>query len=144
MKFDEENFIDLYKIFGDQYGLNDDPYLKGCNNNVEINGLHINFRQMCGLQTRLRPQHSDYKKFPKQVLYYDGKIYDGWQVINNGKEKDMNREKIKRLLEKYKADKIDEETTLDLLEEYMSVGDKSGSYETFLETIRQGGGGCVY
>jgi len=119
LKYDTENFVDLYKLFGNTHGLNDDPYLYGCNNNVEINGMHVNFRQMCGLQTSLRPPHPDFQKYPKQVLYYDGKIYDGWQVTSEQKEHEMDRSKIAKVLRKFKDGKVDEETVLDLIEVYV-------------------------
>lgn len=78
------NFVDLTSIFGYKYGLTDDPFVHGCNHNTIINGISVNLRQMCGLQT-------NYRKVPvnpiqcgaKQVLYYDGIMYQGWQSSNN-------------------------------------------------------------
>lgn len=80
LKFDDGNFVDLAEIMGRAYGLNDDPLIKGCNHDAIINGMPVNFRQMCGLQTNKRPQHSNVKQAEKNVLYYDGKMYNGWQI----------------------------------------------------------------
>jgi hypothetical protein len=45
-----------------------------------INGAHINFRQMCGLQTECREKPTNPKNVnEKRVLYYDGNYYSGWQ-----------------------------------------------------------------
>ena len=74
-------FVDLAKMFSYQYGLNDDPFIKGCNLNTVIDGMPVNFRQMCGLQTELRPMPVDPIQVAKQVLYYDGVLYDGWQQV---------------------------------------------------------------
>ncbi|MHA2280097.1 MAG: radical SAM protein [Promethearchaeota archaeon] len=149
LRNDQDNFIDLYKIFGDKYGLNDDPYLKGCNKNVEINGMHINFRQMCGLQTSLRPQHPDFKKYPKQVLYYDGKVYDGWQIMKGHKEKYMNYTELIKVLESFKQGWYDINQTIDKIKE--CVGDTDTQMTTNEKELsraggdpHESGGGCVY
>lgn len=81
LKQDENNFINLAKIFNYQYGLNDDPFIEGCNLNTTINNMPVNFRQMCGLQTKCRPKPINPEQAKKQVLYYNGIIYDGWQTI---------------------------------------------------------------
>lgn len=80
LKADKDNFIDAAKILDYQYGLNDDPFTKGCHQNAIINDMPINFRQMCGLQTdmRVKPDNPE-QPYPKEVLYYDGLIYQGWQ-----------------------------------------------------------------
>lgn len=97
LKFDEDNFVDLDKIFDHKYGLNNDPYKLGCNTNTIIDGMPINFRQMCGLQTPRRPIPDKLEQATKQVLYYDGKIYNGWKLV---KEHDMTDKEIVELLEK--------------------------------------------
>jgi MoaA/NifB/PqqE/SkfB family radical SAM enzyme len=83
LKFDEENFIDLAKTLNYQYGLNDDPFISGCNCNTVIKDIPVNFRQMCGLQTSKRPKPVDPVQLGKQVLYYDGIVYPGWQMQKN-------------------------------------------------------------
>jgi len=79
LKVDENNFVDLTKVLGGKYGLNDDPFINGCHKEAVIDGMPINFRQMCGLQTTCRPVPINPKQYEKEVLYYDGKVYDGWQ-----------------------------------------------------------------
>ena len=96
LKQDEGNFVDLAKLFGGRFGLNDDPFTLGCNHDAEIDGMKVNFRQMCGLQTPLRVKPVNPEQFRKTVLYYDGIFYDGWQTVkkeNNGME-DENIRKI--------------------------------------------------
>ena len=97
LKFDNTNFIDLAKIFNYKYGLNDNPFKDGCNSDAVIKGMPVNFRQMCGLQTSLRPVPVNPIQAKKQVLYYDGKIYDGWQ-LQKGVGKQMEQKKLIKLL----------------------------------------------
>lgn len=60
--------------------------------------MPINFRQMCGLQTIKREKPNNPKNpFIKQVLYYDGNIYNGWQ-INKKEIDDMNEQDIRRII----------------------------------------------
>jgi organic radical activating enzyme len=81
LKYDEEDFIDLADVWDTQYGLNKDPFRLGCSIDTVIDGMQVNFRQMCGFQTKLRPR-PDNPVFDKgkKVLYYDGVLYDGWQM----------------------------------------------------------------
>jgi len=83
--------VDLSKLF--EY-LNDDPFTEGCSHDVKINGFDVNFRQMCGLQTPLRPKPVNPQQIIKKVLYYDGLFYDGWQ-----KEKKMEDKELIKILE---------------------------------------------
>lgn len=66
---------------------------------------------MCGLQTIHRPLPINPKQYAKQVLYYDGKIYDGWQspmfpmseaaideILQGVAEGKISTEEAKRLL----------------------------------------------
>lgn len=114
LKEDENNFVDLHKIFGNKHGLNSNPFLYGCNSETVINGMPVNFRQMCGLNITLRPKVENVVDVaPKQVLYYDGKIYNGWQsgqknimntkeILNAVKNGTMTIEEAAKLLEKKK------------------------------------------
>jgi organic radical activating enzyme len=90
LKEDEENFIDLAKILNYKYGLNDNPFKEGCNSDCVINDMPVNFRQMCGLNTTRRVAPINPKGIMKHVLYYDGKMYDGWQT--NKKENEMEKD----------------------------------------------------
>jgi len=89
------SFISLGKILDYEYGLNEDPFTKGCWKHANINGMEISFRQMCGFQTSLRPKpkNPQWPKQSKNVVYYDGTIYNNWQkgkdhLIDNKKLKD--------------------------------------------------------
>jgi organic radical activating enzyme len=79
LKLDEDHFVNLHTLFGDQFGLNEDPYHLGCNTTAIINDVEISFRQMCGFQIPCRPCPQNPKQYIKHVLYYDGQIYNGWQ-----------------------------------------------------------------
>lgn len=80
LKGDKKAFVSLAKIFGGKHGLNENPFVLGCNQNTVIDGMPVNFRQMCGLQTQCRPRPANAKNVnEKVVLYYDGNYYDGWQ-----------------------------------------------------------------
>lgn len=102
LKFDDEHFVDLAKLLDYKYGLNDNPFTDGCNSDAVIDGMPVNFRQMCGLNTRLRvsPDNPE-AKAEKQVLYYDGKIYPGWM---NGEE--MTRNEILDIIKKADDDNL--------------------------------------
>ncbi len=106
LKFDNENFVDLAKILEYNFGLNDDPFKCGCNKNATIDGMQVNFRQMCGLQTCKRPKPDNPIQHKKQVLYYDGKIYDGWQIQKRGNIMKSDSEKIVQILEKVAEGKM--------------------------------------
>ncbi len=89
LKGDDDDFVSLAELFSHQYGLNDDPFTFGCNKDAIINGMPVNFRQMCGLQTPKRPTPVDPEQARKTVLYYDGKFYDGWQTENKMTDKEL-------------------------------------------------------
>ena len=76
----KQQFVDLYKIYPNKYGINVDPFLYGCSKNAVINGIDVSFRQMCGLMTPTRIPPKNPTVIDKPVLYYDGKMYNGWQV----------------------------------------------------------------
>lgn len=96
LKQDDRGFVDLAKVLNYKYGLNDNPFTCGCNSDAVIHGVHVNFRQMCGLQTSQREKPLDPVQYAKQVLYYDGKFYDGWQTIT--KESEMQDKDIVAIL----------------------------------------------
>jgi organic radical activating enzyme len=86
LKENDESFVNLNEIFPNQYGLSDDPFINGCVHDVEINGMMVNFRQMCGLQTPLRKKPENPEQCVKNVLYYDGNYYNGWNKAMNLKK----------------------------------------------------------
>ena len=102
LKIDEENFVDSCKIMNGKFGLNDDPFVKGCQINTTINGMDINFRQMCGLQTSKRAMPESPEQCEKQVLYYDGKVYNGWLKKDEG-EAMTKKQKIEKILNDVKC-----------------------------------------
>jgi len=114
LKYDNGSFVDLAKILNYKYGLNDNPYILGCNNEAVVNGVKIDFRQMCGLQTDKRPKpENPTMKYPKAVLYYDGKIYNGWQQIKE--EAVMSQKQIEQLLTDVLKGKVSREKATKML-----------------------------
>lgn len=110
LKFDEGNFIGAETLFVGEYGLSRDPMKLGCSKSCEINGMSVNFRQMCGLQTHRRiPHFPEVIKNTKSVLYYNGKVYDGWQ-------QEENEESIEEFLVK-RSKYLTEEEMIELIEE---------------------------
>jgi organic radical activating enzyme len=107
LKQDNNGFVDLAKILNYKYGTNDNPFILGCNSDAVINGMPINFRQMCGLQTTRREKPHNPRGIMKKVLYYDGKLYNGWQTqeVMKMTTKMTNEKKVtkKELLEKIKS-----------------------------------------
>lgn len=78
LKHADGDFVDLSRIFP-ECGANGDPYRLGCSRDTTVDGMPVNVRQMCGLQTALRPRPEHPLKVFHPVLYYDGEVYDGWQ-----------------------------------------------------------------
>jgi len=128
LKNDFEGFVNLGKILNYEYGLNDNPFICGCNNDVVIDGMPVNFRQMCGLQTPLRITPIDPQQIKHKVLYYDGKFYDGWQL--NKKESKMDSKKLKKILELVAKGELTPEEALNIIEPELDE--------------HESGGGCVY
>lgn len=116
LKQDENNFVDLAKILGYLYGLNDNPFSMGCNNDCVINGMPVNFRQMCGLQTTKRIAPKKPKQYSKKVLYYDGQVYNGWQtqeeIKMNAKNSNQN---ISDIINSLTNNKLTEEERKELI-----------------------------
>lgn len=104
LKQDDDGFVDLAKTLNYKYGLNDNPFLHGCNSDAVIEGMPVNFRQMCGLQTTRRVKPKNPQGVMKKVLYYDGKFYDGWQTIK--KEEPMKYKDLVKLLQDVADGKI--------------------------------------
>jgi len=103
LKDDNDNFVNLGKVLDYKYGLNEDPFTLGCNKNAYIEGLPVNFRQMCGFQTKQRKLHKNPLECYKPVLYYDGIVYDGWQ---EGADMTKKRRTVETVLEDVKNGKM--------------------------------------
>ena len=125
------SFINLFNIFNNKYGINNEPFCSGCNTNTIINEMPISFRQMCGLQTDKRSKPINPKQYQKKVLYYNNIFYNGWQL--KGVEKNMKEEKIKKLLKKVKEGKITLEKAQIQIEQEIANNMKDDS-----------GAGCAY
>ena len=82
--------MDLSKVLKGKYGLNENPFKFGCNQDAVIDDMPVNFKQMCGLQTpqRVLPENPVLHK--KEVLYYDGKIYEGWQLMKRNDKRTLD------------------------------------------------------
>lgn len=91
LKDDGKNFVSLYKLCGGSYNLNEDPYVFGCHQETTILGMPVSFRQMCGLQTPCRCKPFNPQQIINPVMYYDGKLYNGWQKAIDWKEEDMSK-----------------------------------------------------
>ncbi len=134
LKQDDNGFIDLAKVLNYQYGLNDDPFVYGCNSDCVIDGIPVNFRQMCGLQTSRRIAPENPEQYAKEVLYYDGIIYAGWQTIQEKKE--MNG---KDVLKKITNNKLTDEEIEALLKLIEKMVEREVSRQT-----PSSSGGCQY
>jgi organic radical activating enzyme len=136
LKYADGDFVDLAKVLDHKYGTNDNPFRDGCSSDAMIDGMPVNFRQMCGLQTRRRPCPESPVIVPHPVLYYDGKLYDGWQ---QRKETDMTTKELLELLEAVKAGKIT------VAEAAIQIDrDQRGEQERVRRSQPEGGGSCVY
>jgi organic radical activating enzyme len=135
LKEDEDRFVDLAKVLNYKYGLNDTPFTEGCNSDAVINGMPVNFRQMCGLQTSRRTSPKNPIQYAKKVLYYDGKFYDGWQTSK--KEDKVTDRELRELLKKVKKGEISEQEAMTKI--------KKGKKKIVYASSSEGaGGGCQY
>ena len=110
LKNQDESFVDATQLMGSSFGLNNDPFVHGCNTSTTINNMPVNFRQMCGFQTPKRPKYPNPLFFPKSVVYYDGIVYPGWQQGVSMKDK-----KIMHILNLIKEGKLSPEDAYPLL-----------------------------
>ncbi len=136
LKHADGDFVDLAEVMEHKYGTNDDPFREGCSSDAVIDGMPVNFRQMCGMQTSRRPCPESPEIIPHPVLYYDGNLYDGWQ---QKKETDMNTKELVELLEKVKRG------TISIAEAAVIIDrDKRGEMDSMKKSKPEGGGSCVY
>jgi len=136
LKHADGDFVDLAELLNHKYGTNDNPFRDGCSSDAVIDGMPVNFRQMCGMQTRRRPCPESPEIVQHPVLYYDGKLYDGWQ---QQKETDMTPKELVELLDAVKDGKIT------VAEAAIKIDrDQRGEQERVRRTKPEGGGSCVY
>jgi hypothetical protein len=127
--------------------LNQDPFTYGCNKDTVICGMPVSFRQMCGLQTPLRPCPINPKQYQKQVLYYDGKLYNGWQTVKKEeKEKEQEKEVMSN---KQLWDLLNQlwDKKIPVAEAYAQISlglEEEKTVEKIVEVRYEGGGGCQY
>ena len=132
LKDDEADFVDLAFLLHHKYGLNDNPFSEGCNSNAVIDGMAVNFRQMCGLLTGCRPCPVDPQQEIKIVLYYNGKFYKGWQMAKKKNKKD---ESLSDILKALSQGKISQRKALNAIKR-LAPGP--------IRYADGGGGGCAY
>jgi organic radical activating enzyme len=89
LKNDINNFVNLSTLFPEY--LTNEPFVNGCSVDVVIKDINVNFRIMCGLQTPMRILPYNPEQKLHGVLYYDGKIYKGWQTDMDPREKQMQK-----------------------------------------------------
>lgn len=108
LKGDDKNFVNITDLFEEEgiHGLNNEPYEKGCSLESFIHGLPVQFRLMCGLQTKCRKMPDAEPHKSHDILYYDGKIYSGWQKEGKEDNMKMTDNELVSLLEKVKSGKI--------------------------------------
>jgi hypothetical protein len=136
LKHADGDFVDLAQVLDHKYGTNDNPFRDGCSSDAVIDGMPVNFRQMCGMQTRRRPCPESPEIVPHPVLYYDGKLYDGWQ---QRKESDMTTKEMVQVLEQVKSGKITVAEAAILIDR-----DQRREQEPIRRSQPEGGGSCVY
>ena len=136
-------FVDLAKIFDHQYSLNDEPFTLGCHQDAVINDMPVNFRQMCGMQTDKRPKIINPEQILKQVMYYDGKIYNGWQKERNVSMKKNDKDSVKKILDQVKSGKLSVEEAQKLIQKLSDSLVKNAVNNT-RSSYPDTGTGCAY
>ena len=138
LKNDDDSFVDLAKILNYKYGLNDNPFTCGCNKDTEIHGMPVNFRQMCGLQTPKRTKPINPLQHEKKVLYYDGKVYDGWKLKKEG---NMDKKKLRKIIEKVQKFEMSVEEATDVIQKDR---DEEIELASTMAPASESGSGCAY
>lgn len=140
LKDDKEDFVDLAKIMNYEYGLSDDPFFNGCVKECIIDGMPVNFRQMCGIQTCMRKKPENPLQCDKRVVYYDGIVHDGWQIK---KEKEnMKAKELVKVLNQVKSGTLDVAEAAVIIDRAMHQAIDCGMVDE--DEGSQSGGGCRY
>jgi organic radical activating enzyme len=147
LKDDDNSFINLPELLKGEHGLTNDPYVNGCSIDSEIDGMPVNFRIMCGLQTNQRPMPENPEQTLHGVLYYDGKIYDGWQRLTEEAEMAKTTElenQAKQLVKAIKDGSISETEAIATIKTLLIMEHGKGVEEGKASAPSTSGGGCRY
>jgi MoaA/NifB/PqqE/SkfB family radical SAM enzyme len=150
LKDDDENFVNLAKLLKGYYGLTDDPFANGCSINTTITGMPVNFRLMCGLQTNMRPKPVNPEQTLHPVLYYDGNMYEGWQIRGHMKGDKMDGNEIRELLRKVKKGEVGVVDAAELIKEAIKTAEQNAKKaagkksEPLIIPHPVTGSGCAY
>ena len=85
-------FVNMSKMFDGKYGLTEDPFTNGCYKSTIINDMNVDIKLSCGALTchRKLPEGATSTVY-KNIIYYDGESYKGWQTsYNNYEEKTID------------------------------------------------------
>ncbi len=84
LQIENTGFIYAKNIFE---GINNNPYVEGCNQNFVIDGLNVTVRQSCGIVCPMKPFPQEAKQRENRadslVMYPNGEIFPGWIVPKN-------------------------------------------------------------
>ena len=110
----DDLFVDLNKIFNNNYGLSDEPFTNGCYKTATINDMQVDFKLSCGALTQHRklPEGATSVVY-KNVIYYDGEAYKGWQTSYN----QFDEKTIDSILDNLLKSKISKEKAI----KYLSI-----------------------
>jgi len=110
LKNDRDEFVNLSELLDINI---DNPFTQGCNHNIVISDMPVNIRLMCGFQTPNRPKPKNPPTVEnKQILYYNGQIYNGWQ-----EKGDKMEDQIKEILNKVATGELTQVEGLALIKE---------------------------
>lgn len=81
LQFETRGFVFAKDCFD---GIHTDPYHDGCNQDFEIDGLHVTVRQSCGIVNTCksfpRDAYCRENKADSLVMYPSGEVFPGWLV----------------------------------------------------------------
>ena len=145
LKGTDGEFVDAAKLYDHKWGLNDDPFNLGCNIDTKLYGMPVNFRLMCGLQTKHRPKPNNPVQLDKVVLYYDGLFYAGWQIAEEDLKLMKSKKKTKALTIKQILKAV-QDGKMSLVAAEKMIAKKKTKVIEKVEIIERGdaGGGCRY
>lgn len=118
----DDIFVKLNDIFTKE-NLPNCPFEFGCNHARKINNVNVIFRQMCGLKTsgRERPENPEQKYTKNNVMYYDGKCYDGWLTKTYQKGESKMSKLIREVVNSLVDGNISKEIAIEILEKLINT-----------------------
>lgn len=115
-------FVSVVDALDGDYGLTNDPFKSGCSVDAMLDGMPVNLRIMCGVHTPFRPRPTAPRQHVGSVLYYDGKLYDGWQTLEAAPMNTLAEDIVIRTVDGLVSGTVDPEEAKQILRKLVDSG----------------------